>query len=302
MSHAVIEVKDLNKKYAEAQVLHNLSLNIFAGSITALLGPNGAGKTTFIQHLLGRLEAESGSIMIKGKKPGTYAARAEIGAIMQSTEIPGTLTVYEHVELFSSYYPNPLPIEETLAIAQLSDLANKRFAKLSGGQKQRVYFAIAICGNPDIVLLDEPSVGLDVQARRQLWDCIGQLRENGKTVLLTTHYLEEAEILSDRLVYLHHGSKLYDGNCADFKRKLGGKRIQCKTPQSDETLATLPGVTHIESEGDKKIIHTENEVQTLKALLGNSAHVSDLLVTEMSLEDAVLQMDNSITSAQENAA
>ena len=302
MSHSVIEVDDLNKKYGDTQVLHNLSLSIPAGSITALLGPNGAGKTTLIQHLLGRLVAESGSISIKGNKPGTYAARSEIGTIMQSTEIPGTLTVYEHVELFSSYYPNPLPIQETLAIAQLSDLASKRFDKLSGGQKQRVYFAIAICGNPDIVLLDEPSVGLDVQARRQLWECIGQLRENGKTVLLTTHYLEEAEMLSDRLVYLHQGSKLYDGNCQDFKRKLGGKRIQCKTPETEENLAALPGVTHVECDGNAKTIHTENEVETLKALLSRPVDISDLLVTEMSLEDAVLLMDNSITSVQEKAA
>lgn len=300
MSNTVIQVDQLSKSYGNHQVLHDLSLSIPTGSITALLGANGAGKTTLIQHLLGRLLPQKGDLEICGHKPGSYLARSSIGTIMQSTEIPGTLTVFEHVELFSSYYPSPLPIAETLAIAQLTELANKRFDTLSGGQQQRVYFAIAICGNPQVILLDEPSVGLDASARRQLWLCINGLREKGKTVLLTTHYLEEAETLADRLIYLHNGQKLFDGTCKQFKQRLGGKRISCRTSMSTQELSQIDKVTHVETKGDKHILFTEDEVASLKSLFKAGQEIRDVTVTELSLEDAVLHLEHQKT--QEHAA
>jgi ABC-2 type transport system ATP-binding protein len=197
---SVAIMEGVSKTYGAVQALRDFDFQVQPGKLTAILGPNGAGKTTAIRLLLGLARPTAGRLSVFGRDPADTATRTRIGAILQVGRVPETLRVREHIDLFSSYYPNPLPISETLAIAGMEDLRDRKFGDLSGGQKQRVLFALAICGNPDLLFLDEPTVGLDVGARHLLWDEIHKLLARGKTVLLTTHYLEEADALADRIV------------------------------------------------------------------------------------------------------
>ncbi len=186
-------LEQVSKNYGAVQALKNFSLNVRAGALTAVLGPNGAGKTTAIKLLLGLARPTSGRVSVFGGDPTVLETHLRVGAMLQVGRVPESLRVREHVDLFSSYYSEPLPMKQTLAIAGIENLRNRKFGELSGGQKQRVLFALAICGNPDLLFLDEPTVGLDVEARHLLWDEIRQLLGIGKTVVLTTHYLEEAD-------------------------------------------------------------------------------------------------------------
>src|SRR5271167_1359804 len=203
---SVASTRDLTKSYGPIVALRNLNLEVRAGELLALLGPNGAGKTTLVRMLLGLALPDSGSVSVFGADPHQGHVQPRLGAMLQVAKVPETLRVREHIDLFSSYYPKPLPLAEVLSIAGLVEIKNRKFGELSGGQRQRVLFALAICGNPDLLFLDEPTVGLDVEARRLLWDEIRKLVARGKTVLLTTHYLEEADALADRIVVINKGS------------------------------------------------------------------------------------------------
>lgn len=208
---AVAQFDSVSKNYGNVRALADFNFEVRAGELVALLGPNGAGKTTAIRLLLGLAKPNAGRMTVFGGDPASVETHVRVGAMMQVGRVPETLRVREHVDLFSSYYPNPLPISETLAIAGLEELKDRKFGLLSGGQKQRVLFALAICGNPDLLFLDEPTVGLDVEARHLLWDEIRSLLRSGKTVVLTTHYLEEADALADRIVVINKGRIIAEG-------------------------------------------------------------------------------------------
>ncbi|MBD5653586.1 MAG: ABC transporter ATP-binding protein [Candidatus Eremiobacteraeota bacterium] len=210
-----------SKRYDDFVALDRLDLELHAGETLALLGPNGAGKTTAIRLLLGLGRPTSGSATIFGHDPRSAASRIRVGAMLQVANVPATLTVREHVTLFSSYYPRPLPLARTLSLAMLERLASRRFGDLSGGERQRLFFALAICGDPDVLFLDEPTVGLDVETRRQLWGSVRELVVRGKSILLTTHYLEEADALADRVVMLAHGAVLASGTPRELKKLSG---------------------------------------------------------------------------------
>ncbi|VAW44083.1 Efflux ABC transporter, ATP-binding protein, partial [hydrothermal vent metagenome] len=246
---AIIKADGVSKSFGQLKALEQVSLEIQAGEILALLGSNGAGKTTLINLLLGRMSADEGSLSVLNYAAGHIMARKRIGTILQSAEMPGTLKVSEHIALFSSYYDQPLVIDEVLEKAQLTNLKNKKFEQLSGGQKQRVFFALAICGQPDVVFLDEPSVGLDVDARRQLWTCIRDLSAQGTTVLLTTHYLEEADVLADRIVVLAQGKITTEGSPEHIKKQLGGKLIRFRSSWSPEQLSRIAEVDSYQAKG-----------------------------------------------------
>src|SRR5580704_889770 len=186
---AVAHTRGLTKKYGNVAALNNVSMELRSGELLALLGPNGAGKTTLVRILLGLAKTDGGKVSVFGGDPHNLAVRSRCGAMLQVARVPETLKVREHVRLFSSYYPKPLPIEETLKVAGLEEIKDRRFGELSGGQKQRVMFALAICGDPNLLFLDEPTVGMDVEARRLMWSQIRLLIARSKTVLLTTHYL-----------------------------------------------------------------------------------------------------------------
>ncbi len=210
------------KRFGTHLAVDALDLTLYAGETLALLGPNGAGKTTAIRLLLGLAKPSSGSATLFGCDPRDRTARERVGAMLQVSNVPATLTVAEHVKLFSSYYPRPLPFAAVLDLACLRSIANRRFSALSGGERQRLFFALAICGDADVLFLDEPSAGLDVETREMLWDGVRELVARGKSVLLTTHYLHEADALADRIVLLSSGAVLAEGTPAQLKARATG--------------------------------------------------------------------------------
>ena len=206
-SARAIEVRGLHKSYGSRKVLRGLDLKIESGEIFALLGPNGAGKTTTIEILEGYRDRDSGEVQVLGEDPATAGSelRARIGIVLQSSAVYPQLSVVEILKLFAGYYTSPRDIEQVLALVGLSDRRNARVRTLSGGQKRRIDLGLALVGNPEFIFMDEPTTGFDPEARHQAWDTIRGLRDLGTTILLTTHYLEEAHQLSDRLAILHEG-------------------------------------------------------------------------------------------------
>jgi ABC-2 type transport system ATP-binding protein len=210
--------------------------------------------------------------------------------MLQVARVTDTLRVREHLDLFRSYYPHPLPVSEILRIAQLQGIEDRLFGQLSGGQKQRVLFALAICGNPDLIFLDEPTVGLDVEARRALWQQIRSLSAQGKTVLLTTHYLEEADALAHRIIVINKGRVISAGTPAEIKRTNGGRTIRCCTRLSREFLQSLPGVSNVEfNEGAVVLTAIEAETVVRQMFLRDET-LSDLEIASPALEDAFLAL------------
>jgi ABC-2 type transport system ATP-binding protein len=199
------------------EALRGIDLAIAPGELLALLGPNGAGKTTAVRILLGLASPTAGQATVFGHHPASRYARLRRGALLQVAKVPETLKVREHIELFSSYYEKPLPVAESIAAAGLGGIENRLFGNLSGGQKQRVLFALAICGNPDLLFLDEPTVGLDVESRRALWARIRGFVARGGSVLLTTHHLEEADTLAHRVAVINQGRIVAEGTPAEIK-------------------------------------------------------------------------------------
>jgi ABC-2 type transport system ATP-binding protein len=225
-----------------------------------------------------------------GGDPIHAEVRTRIGAMLQVAKVPETLRVREHIDLFSSYYPNPLPLAKTLAAAGLEEIKDRVFGELSGGQRQRVLFALALCGNPDILFLDEPTVGLDVESRRVLWDEIRKLIARGKTVLLTTHYLEEADALADRVVVINRGEIIAEGTPAEIKASTTGRRIRCVSSLDIETVRSLPGVNDVRRDRDALEIRTASAEPILRELLARDAGVSGVEVTSAGLEEAFLAL------------
>jgi ABC-2 type transport system ATP-binding protein len=286
----VAQMRGANKNFGEVRALVNFDFNVRAGALTALLGPNGAGKTTAIKLLLGLARPTTGQVSVFGADPAESATRTRVGAMLQVGRVPETLRVREHIDLFSSYYPNPLPMTEVLSIAGLEDLRNRRFGDLSGGQKQRVLFALAICGNPDLLFLDEPTVGLDVEARHLLWQEIRNLLGRGKTVVLTTHYLEEADALADRVAVINKGSIIAEGTPAEIKSRTAGKKIRCVTQLSLDVIRKIKGVIDVKTDRETTVIQANDPESVLRGLLSLDLEVSGIEVTSAGLEDAFLAL------------
>jgi ABC-2 type transport system ATP-binding protein len=280
----------VNKSYGTTRALIDFSFEVRAGELVALLGPNGAGKTTAIKLLLGLVRPTSGKLSVFGGDPASTQTHTRIGAMLQVGRVPETLRVREHIDLFSSYYPNPLPIERTLSIAGLTTLRDRKFADLSGGQRQRVMFALAICGNPDLLFLDEPTVGLDVEARLLLWQEIRNLLGRGKTIVLTTHYLEEADALANRIVVINKGSLIAQGTPAEIKAGTAGKKIRCVTELSAAFLRGLPGVLNVERDRETTVIRTTRPEEALRRIFQLDLNVSEIEVTGAGLETAFLAL------------
>jgi ABC-2 type transport system ATP-binding protein len=294
--HPAAQMTSVNKNYGTVQALRNFTLEVRAGELTAVLGPNGAGKTTAIKLLLGLARPTSGKVSVFDADPTLVATHMRVGAMLQVGRVPETLRVWEHIDLFSSYYPHPLPISETLAIAGIDNLRDRKFGDLSGGQKQRVLFALAICGNPDLLFLDEPTVGLDVEARHLLWDEIRQLLTRGKTVVLTTHYLEEADALADRIVVINKGSIIAEGTRTEVKAHTAGKKIRCFTQLTADLIRTLPGVADIQDDRGAIVIHTSTPENILRELFLRDLTISGLEVSGAGLEEAFLALTQEKTN------
>src|SRR5215472_149157 len=291
----VAQLKGVSKNYGDVKALRNVTLDVHAGEVVSVLGPNGAGKTTAVKLLLGLAGANAGTVNVFGGDPRNPRNRVRTGAMLQVARVPETLRVKEHVDLFSSYYPKPLPLAETLATAGLKEIANRKFGELSGGQKQRVLFALSICGDPDLILLDEPTVGLDVEARRVLWEEIRKLVSRGKTVLLTTHYLQEADALADRVVVINKGEIIAEGTPAQIKSRTAGKQIRCVSSLPVVEVCGIPGVLEVRADRDGILISTAVPDLVLRELFQRDERLSGVEVISAGLEEAFLALtqDNS---------
>jgi len=286
----VASLEGVNKNYGDVRALRGVNFGVRAGEVVALLGPNGAGKTTAVKLLLGLMQPNAGRVRVFGGDPTNPENRMRTGAMLQVGKVPETLRVREHIDLFSTYYAKPLPVAEILGAAGLEKLSDRKFGDLSGGQRQRVLFALAICGDPDLLFLDEPTVGLDVEARRMLWDEIRRMVDRGKTVLLTTHYLQEADALADRVAVINQGEIIAQGTPSEIKAKTSGKRIRCITSLGLPTLRQMAGVTDAKEDREAIEIHAVEAESVVRELLSRDANLSGLEITSAGLEEAFLAL------------
>lgn len=280
----------VTKHYGATVALQQLSFSVAPGQLVALLGANGAGKTTAVRLLLGLAKADSGLARVFGDDPREPRTRTRLGAMLQVARVPETLRVGEHIDLFSSYYPDPMPRADVIAAASLHGLEARPFGELSGGQKQRVLFALAICGNPSLLLLDEPTVGLDVESRRAMWEQIRRFQQRGCAILLTTHYLAEADALADRIVVIDKGRVLADGTPDAIKQHGAGKKVRCITRLPIADILTIRGVAGARDAGDAVEIATTDSDAVVRELVMRDASLAGLEVTGAQLEDAFLAL------------
>ena len=294
-------LENLTRKFGPVTALDGVDLDVHQGEVLALLGPNGAGKTTAVHLMMGLLRPSAGRVTVFGGDPTRRANRQRCGVMLQVGGLPPTLTVGEHLRLFASYYPAPLDAVRALEAAGLEGLANRRVDRLSGGQRQRLMFALALIGNPELLFLDEPTVGLDVQARRRFWQTIRELAGRGRTILLTTHYLEEADALADRIAVLDHGRVLIDGNPDQVKARAAGHRVSCRTATPVATVGEWPGVHRVEPDGERLSILCAQPEPVVRRLLNTDPGLSELEVSRAGLEEAFLALTNHATEHEEAA-
>lgn len=281
---ASLVVEAATKSFGKNKALTNVSLRAGPG-VTAVLGQNGAGKTTLIRSALGLLSLDSGSVSLFGQAASRREGRERVGVMLQDSDLPDLLSARELLELFASYYPAPLSVGRVLELADIGAFCDQRYKKLSGGQKRRVQFALAIVGNPDLVFLDEPTTGLDPEARKALWSVVRAFVSQGKAIVLTTHYLEEADTLADRVVVMRGGTVIADSTAAEVRSALGGSVIRCSTSMTDEALRQIDGVTQITRSGKISEIYSGRVEHTLREMLAQDEQLSDLSVSRPNLED-----------------
>lgn len=284
------ELRGATKRYGAITAVNALTLSIEPGTVTALLGPNGAGKTTTVRLMLGLTQPNDGSVRLFGADPTDPAARRRTGVMLQVAKVPETLRVREHIDLFRSYYAAPMSLPAALEAAGLTALANRQYGELSGGQKQRVQFALAICGDPELLFLDEPTVGLDVAARRTFWQEVRRLCDRGRGVLLTTHYLEEADALADRVVVMQQGTIIADASPAELKTLAAARRIRCVTSLPVQEIERIPGVQSVRRDGVATEILTSTAERVSRELLIADAALTGLEITGAGLEEAFLTL------------
>jgi ABC-2 type transport system ATP-binding protein len=296
----IASVRGLNKTFNKKSALTQIDLDINGGQVVAILGANGAGKTTLINILLGRLALDSGAVSVFGQKPGASQVRRQTGTLLQVANLPETLRIKEHIQLFQSYYPEPMDYQKVIKYAGLESMQDRFSKKLSGGEKQRLLFALAICGNPKLLFLDEPSVGMDIQSRQNLWKAIRDLKAQGTAIVLTTHYLEEADSLADQIVLLKEGKIVAEGTNQEIKAKMSGSVIQFISPESPIDFSQCSGVTLIEKVGRYTSIQTDDVNSTLTSILSLFADLQGLTVENAGLEQAFLHF-NQTTEQQESS-
>jgi ABC-2 type transport system ATP-binding protein len=286
----IAELRGVTKNYGAVTALRNVTLGLEDGRVTAILGPNGAGKTSAVRLLLGLTRPTSGQVALFGKDPREAEARRRTGAMLQIAKVPETLTVREHVHLFCSYYPAPMTVDDALGAADLVSVADRRYGSLSGGQRQRVQFALAICGNPDLLFLDEPTVGMDVESRRSFWQQVRALASRGRSIVLTTHYLEEADALADRIVMLSGGVIVADGTPSQIKARAASRRIRAVTALPPDVIQSMSGVQSVRRDGAATEILTSEAERVTRELLLRDGALSGLEVTGAGLEEAFLTL------------
>ncbi|MCU1457749.1 MAG: transporter ATP-binding protein [Actinomycetia bacterium] len=288
---AGVRLHGLTKSFGTVRAVRGVDLSIAAGETVALLGPNGAGKSTTIDLILGLARPDAGTVEVFGLPPAEAVKRGAIGGMLQTGQIIRDLTVREVITMVASLYPEPLPVDEVLALTGLEDLAGRRTQKLSGGETQKVRFAIAVVANPDLLVLDEPTVALDVEARHNFWTTMRAFASRGKTVLFATHYLEEADEYADRIVLMAHGRVVADGPSTEIKARVGLRTIRATLPDAVASeLTALPGVSTAEIRGDAIVLRCTDSDQALRALLARDPSACDIEVRGAGLEEAFLEL------------
>jgi ABC-type multidrug transport system ATPase subunit len=287
---AVAQLTGVTRRYGKLTALDDINLDLRRGELMALLGPNGAGKTTAIALWLGLAEPDSGQATLLGGSPLAVETRRGVGVMMQDVTLTLGLKVSELIAQTASYYVNPLTIAEALSLAQITELAGRYYDKLSGGQKRQVQFALAICGRPEVLFLDEPSVGMDVAAREHLWGAIRQLRDSGCSILLTTHYLEEAEMLADRVVVLAKGRVVASGSVGEVRALVSRRHIRCDSALPADELSHWPGVVTVSRAEQRLTILATDADTVLRRLLASDQSVANIEVQQAGLAEAFVEL------------
>jgi len=286
-----IAISGLTKSFGAVKAVRGVDISIARGQTVALLGPNGAGKTTTIDVLLGLLRPDGGVISVFGRPPAEAVRAGLVGGMLQVGQLVRDLKVRELVAMVAALYPRPLEVDKALELAGIDEIADRRTNNLSGGQAQRVRFAIGIVGDPELLVLDEPTVALDVEGRRDFWVSMRGVAARGKTVLFATHYLEEADAYADRVVLMARGKVVADGTPTEIKANVGARTIRATLPGADlGVIGSLPGVTGAEVHGDGIILRCANSDSALRALLARFDDARDVEVHGGSLEEAFIEL------------
>jgi ABC-2 type transport system ATP-binding protein len=292
---AEIQLRGLVKSFHGAdgpiRAVRGIDVAIKAGETVALLGPNGAGKSTTIDMLLGLLAPDEGSVSVFGSSPADAVARGAVGGMLQTGQLIRDLTVRELVAMMASLYPAPLDVEETLELAGISEIAAHRTNKLSGGQTQRVRLAVALVSDAELLVLDEPTVALDVEGRQAFWTTMRAYAARGKTIVFATHYLEEADAYADRAVLIAHGTIVADGPTTEIRAMVGTRTIRVTLPAvTVEELEALPGVSGAERRGEAAVMHCADSDAAIRALLAAHPAARDIEINAAGLEQAFLAL------------
>ncbi len=298
-----IELSDLHKNFGSVQAVRGIDLKVASGEIVAFLGPNGAGKTTTIDVILGLSQPAKGQVSVYGMQPRQAISRGLVSAVMQTGGLLKDLTVAETARYTASLFTQSQPVAEVLRRAGIAEIADRKVGKCSGGEQQRLRFAMALLSDPELLILDEPTTGMDVEGRRGFWGAIRQDTARGRTVLFATHYLEEADAYADRIILVRHGEIVADGTSAQVKSMAAGRTVRASLPGADEaSLLRIPGADHVEIRGDSVLIHSSDSDAVARYLL-NDTPAKDLEINTRGLEDAFIALtsDNSTTTTSTGA-
>jgi ABC-2 type transport system ATP-binding protein len=295
--------KSFRSPAGPVHAVRGVDIHITPGETVALLGPNGAGKSTTIDMMLGLTPPDAGTVSVFGVTPQKAIQAGTIGAMLQVGAVIPDLMVRELLTMMASLYPNPMSVDDVIALTKIEDIANRKTTKLSGGQAQRLRFAIGLVSNPELLVLDEPTVALDVEARRDFWATMRQFTAHGKTVVFATHYLEEADAYADRIILMAHGEIVADGPATEIKATVGLRTIRATLPGADlAAIAALPGVTNTDSRGESVIINCSDSDVALRAFLPAYPAARDIEVSGAGLEEAFLQLTSDSTQTDNEVA
>lgn len=292
-----VHLEHLSKAFGEVQAVADVSLRVEPGEVVAFLGPNGAGKTTTIDMMLGLAKPDTGTARVFGRSPAEAIADGRVSAVMQSGGLIRDLSVRETIQLTASLFPRTSPVDSVLERAGITGIADRRVAKCSGGEQQRLRFALALLPEPDLILLDEPTTGMDVEGRRDFWNAIRHDARGGRTVMFATHYLDEADAYADRIVLLRHGRIVADGSAAEVKNLASGRTVTATARGVDQTaLLRIPGVDHVEMRGERVIVHGKDSDAVARYLLTCTDAV-DVEIVSKNLEDAFLALTTDLVGS-----
>jgi ABC-2 type transport system ATP-binding protein len=295
----LVELAGLEKSFGLVHAVRGIDLTVAPGEVVALLGPNGAGKSTTLDMLLGLTVPDRGRVSLLGQTPEEAIRTGTVGAMLQTGGLVRDLTVRELLSMIGSLYPEPLDLDDLLALTGVTEFADQRTHKLSGGQTQRVRFALALVSDPDLLVLDEPTVAMDVKSRQVFWSSMRALGHRAKTVIFATHYLEEADLYADRIVLLAQGRVVADGPTTEVKAMVGTRTIEATLPGADPTaLTALPGVSACQVRGDVVTLTCSDADSALRAVLPAYPAMHDIEVRGAGLDEAFLQLTSDTTTEE----